>query len=97
MPEPLRRVALRRKKSEVLTDLPPKQHTYLEINGISKSLARKLGRQHRITGRIATGGVGKQLIPALPQHLVEVLRAAVEPGGGFLLVLLEGRVRVLRS
>lgn len=42
VPERLRRVMLRRRKTEVLQDLPPKRHVYLPVNGLSVGLARKL-------------------------------------------------------
>jgi SNF2 family DNA or RNA helicase len=40
VPERLRRVMLRRTKSEVLPDLPPKTYQKLEINGLDKSTRR---------------------------------------------------------
>lgn len=42
VPERLRRVMLRRRKEEVLPDLPKKTVTTLTVNGMSKSLAAKL-------------------------------------------------------
>ncbi len=42
VPERLRRVMLRRLKSEVLPDLPKKTYTTLEVNGLSASLVRRL-------------------------------------------------------
>jgi SWI/SNF-related matrix-associated actin-dependent regulator 1 of chromatin subfamily A len=41
-PEKLRRVMLRRLKSEVLTDLPPKNYQEIVVNGLSGSLVKEM-------------------------------------------------------
>lgn len=48
--ERLRRVMLRRVKSEVLNDLPAKQYQTLRINGMSKEIYRELDRLQKIWG-----------------------------------------------
>ena len=84
VPERLKRHMLRRRRSEVLKDLPAKRYKTIRVNGLDKGLQREMDEATRESLRAAVerlGYEGEQAEQKLAGSLDELLRETAAAGG----------------